>query len=1108
MSLGSFFSGVVGAVVGFVLGGPVGAMYGFQIGSLAGSVIFPDKLPAQYGPRLQDSQTTTASVGDPIARVWGTGTVGGTVIYLGELVETVTKRKVGKWPAKQTIYEYQYSQTIAIGLCEGPITGIRRVWENGVLVYDVRPPIDGESDADYSARVAQSDKYAAGFTLYTGTESQTADPTLSAEAGTAGVPGYRGLAYLVYPSRVLSDNQGRRHPQFKFEVVALGAYTETVITEYANEALLEWPSISTTIGTAVAAENFFRPGQTYEYRAINHDTGGYYPDSANRGSLLAAADYCKSGTEIGQFSGLIGWDKSANYPLDDAAYPYRAADTGLDPRVPSNAFDRIRYAIFNYRAPSGYADIGWDSAGTFDNFVTTNNLLGKWWSGRRSGAGTAYTHGVIVATNLAPPAGQYSTASDVAVEVRRVPMVPLDISHGKSPAPIAGYYIDDDGSYVKQTPWTLVSGTFRVLTTAAYSGGGVVYDTLSLGPVLPSTDANYSNSAYWLAAYNAAKTAGTAPAGLIYNSAGGYGVTQAWAYQRTVTRLSLASERAPLSTIVSDLCAEAGLTDVDVSDLAGVELRGFVRGQVMTARSAIESLRAVGLFDCVESNFTLKFPARGKASVRTFSTTDLAAHAQGDEIPSGVETRKLQDPELPRTLRVAYHAYSRDYEVGEQISPTRINSTAVNTPTLTIPAVLDDDQAAQAAEIAWAEAWAGRWAHRFAVDGAHLDLEVSDVVTIPVDGRNTRVRITSIDDRIVGVRQIEAARDDLAIYTSTATGTGPSNLPGGKLAVLGTPYFEALDLPYLGLVDPRASSGNADVLALIRQDGGNAWYGSMIGTGTTDATFDVLSTIYTAPAYGTVVSAAGSGPTTILDIGSTLIVELADEDGTLSAATDAEIRDGTNLCAVGVNGRWEVLQFGAVSQVSTSPNRWTLSRLARGRRGTEWAVGTGVANDRFVMLVKGQIGVVPLTTDLIGQSRTYSIVNIEANREASVADGTQTTYAATATHLKPLAPVNIKGAVDGSGDWTITWSRRDRVAQELADTGRFALSEESEKYEVEILDGLTVKRTISTTTEQAVYVASNQSADFGSTQSSITVRIYQLSAVVGRGYGATETLTS
>ncbi|MBN66728.1 MAG: hypothetical protein CMM94_04070 [Rickettsiales bacterium] len=68
------------------------------------------------------------------------------------------------------------------------------------------------------------------------------------------------------------------------------------------------------------------------------------------------------------------------------------------------------------------------------------------------------------------------------------------------------------------------------------------------------------------------------------------------------------------------------------------------------------------------------------------------------------------------------------------------------------------------------------------------------------------------------------------------------------------------------------------------------------------------------------------------------------------------------------------------------------------------------------------------------------------------------------------------------------------------------LGEESELYEVDILDGGNVVRTIEVISPTASYTAAEQTTDFGSAQSSLDVKIYQLSAVVGRGYAAEATI--
>ena len=72
------------------------------------------------------------------------------------------------------------------------------------------------------------------------------------------------------------------------------------------------------------------------------------------------------------------------------------------------------------------------------------------------------------------------------------------------------------------------------------------------------------------------------------------------------------------------------------------------------------------------------------------------------------------------------------------------------------------------------------------------------------------------------------------------------------------------------------------------------------------------------------------------------------------------------------------------------------------------------------------------------------------------------------------------------------------------------LIEELEAYEVEILDGATVKRVLSTATTSAVYTAAQQTADWGALLGpgdTLDIRISQLSALIGRGAPKTVTLS-
>ena len=77
------------------------------------------------------------------------------------------------------------------------------------------------------------------------------------------------------------------------------------------------------------------------------------------------------------------------------------------------------------------------------------------------------------------------------------------------------------------------------------------------------------------------------------------------------------------------------------------------------------------------------------------------------------------------------------------------------------------------------------------------------------------------------------------------------------------------------------------------------------------------------------------------------------------------------------------------------------------------------------------------------------------------------------------------------------------------DSGEPPLSETAESYDVEIMSGVTVLRTLTAATPSVLYTAAMQTADFGvllTLGSSLTLRIYQKSARLGRGPALTKTL--
>ncbi|MCJ2135355.1 glycoside hydrolase/phage tail family protein [Methylobacterium sp. J-026] len=198
-----------GAAVGTALGGPIGAVVGRTLGAVAGSALggalFGSGRHTRFveGPRLADVAGLTSTEGDPIPRVYGRARIGGTLIWATRPLEVAntTVARAGA-PAKglggqRTVTtRYAYFANLAVGLCEGEIAYVRRIWADGKEIDQ------------------------AGLTLrvHTGGPDQAPDPLIVAKEGAADAPAYRGLAYVVFEGLPLADF-GNRVPQFAFEVI-------------------------------------------------------------------------------------------------------------------------------------------------------------------------------------------------------------------------------------------------------------------------------------------------------------------------------------------------------------------------------------------------------------------------------------------------------------------------------------------------------------------------------------------------------------------------------------------------------------------------------------------------------------------------------------------------------------------------------------------------------------------------------------------------------------------------------------------------------------------------------------------------------------------------
>ncbi|MBC7279853.1 glycoside hydrolase/phage tail family protein [Hoeflea sp.] len=203
---------VAGAALGSAFG-PVGTAIGSAVGAALGGMIDTSLINSTRtirGRGLSGARIPSADEGSPILRVHGSMRIAGALIWATRFEETVTRERQGGKGGGPKVESYSYHANFALGLCEGPIAMIRRVWADG----------------------RELDLESLDMRIYRGTATQLPDPLIEAKQGAGKVPAWRGLAYVVF-ERLPLDGFGNRIPVLQFEVVRPAGQLETAIKAVA-----------------------------------------------------------------------------------------------------------------------------------------------------------------------------------------------------------------------------------------------------------------------------------------------------------------------------------------------------------------------------------------------------------------------------------------------------------------------------------------------------------------------------------------------------------------------------------------------------------------------------------------------------------------------------------------------------------------------------------------------------------------------------------------------------------------------------------------------------------------------------------------------------------
>lgn len=396
-------------------------------------------------------------------------------------------------------------------------------------------------------------------------------------------------------------------------------------------------------------------------------------------------------------------------------------------------------------------------------------------------------------------------------------------------------------------------------------------------------------------------------------------------------------------------------------------------------------------------------------------------------------TRSIKPIErIPKSLAIAHYDPARDYQAGRQVAVRP--GAGARSETVEIAAALDAAAARALAEAALARAEAERERRQLALSLA--DLAIAPGMAVAIAGNAGAWRVTAWS--------LEAMVLTLDLVRLAAAGPAPAASSGRVLAsadeAIGATLLVAAELPPLDDTLPAtprllaAAAGTAPgwrrASLLLSTDGG--------------ARFDPVGGTALPAVIGTIAVPPRPAGSALIDREGVLEILFPHDRMELTDADATALDAGANLALAGA----ELLQFGSAQPLGG--NRWRLSQLLRGRRGTEAAAGTQRAGDRFVLLERDTLAGLTLPLAVLGGEAVLLAAGqgdrapVEAR---TVIDGAS---------LLPPAPVHLRLDPDG----VLRWARRSRAGWRWLDGADAPLGEEAELYRVRLPSGAVITRTV------------------------------------------------
>ncbi len=541
-------------------------------------------------------------------------------------------------------------------------------------------------------------------------------------------------------------------------------------------------------------------------------------------------------------------------------------------------------------------------------------------------------------------------------------------------------------------------------------------------------------------------------------------------------------EGMPVDRLLASIMMDFGLGIANFSDVDGF-VDGYVIDRPMAARAAIEPLTALFGSDVIASSGSIKFSGRKMKPALALGRDDFVADRDGRIL----NQNRAQETELAHEISLTFIESSVDFR-SISVSSRRLSGYSKRETRLETAAMMPRESAQKLTDINLQELWIGRDAVEFVLRPGLLALEVGDVIRLDSMDRQKLFRIAKISDGLE--RKVSAKAIEPSLYDQAGAGKTLLKIPSRRSG--GPPFAVLLDLP--------AATGTSTGLQYIAVHA-DPWPNSFAVWRSRDgSSFNPLLTVSQSATVGRTLTDLAPGPTWRFDRKNRVTISAV--GGNFASIDEISSLGGTNTLAIkGADGEWELLTFA--SAVLTGSNQWELSGFTRGLKGSEAQAQRMAPSGSTVVLVDE--AVIPLTSDVsdIGNKPVYRIAPTAGDYTDSGALSLTSTVRNIA--LLPLSPVQPR-AVRKTNSVTLSWVRRTRIGGDTWETAEVPLGEAQESYQLEILKNGTPIRIVIVFACGYTYSSIDELADFGSQQTTLTIRIRQISSDIGPGSALNATI--